>query len=626
MLANKLLQNGRSGFITMGNHAVARAMLESGTRVITSYPGSPTPEIGTALVEYAKLQGDPSFHFENSVNEKVALEIAAGASLNGHLSCTFFKSVGLNVASDSLIQQALMNHIGGLVIVLGDDPGANSSQNEQDNRHFCRMSYIPMLEAGTPQEAYELYLESAKISQRLQMPVFLRLTTNVCHAKQHVSFRSLKPLSSDWKSRYHRDNGPYFPVTSNLFPLKKQALSKLESVGADCSRFVVQHGRGKGERGIISCGLPAHEAMEVCESASEELSLLQLKMTYPLPKESIVSFLSSHNEVYIVEELDRVLENEIKALAYDAGLTTRIHSRPQGELTGELDRKRIRRLLGLSWPELFPQATIPKRDDLLTLPKRPPQLCPGCGHRSAFFAAQAVLNDDSIVVGDIGCLTLGALPPHNMGDILFSMGHSVATAAGLALNNPERNVLALMGDGTFFHAGLPGVINAAANDSNITLYLLDNGTTAMTGHQPRPGDGKMGEKINIPALLQELGVAFVRQADAYNQRALQEMLAESFEYKGFAVVIAKHPCMLQLTRANRKKDPLFKLPPVQIADNLCDLQQTCITDFGCPSFERTKQGRIVVNEDLCIGCGSCIPTCPSGAIRRGVADNKRNGE
>ena len=625
MLAGKLAQEGRTTYVAMGNHALARAMIESGTRVITSYPGSPTPEIGSALESIPK--DERQFYFEYSANEKVALEIAAGASLNGHLSCTFFKSVGLNVASDSLIQQGLMNHIGGLIIILGDDPGANSSQNEQDNRHFSRMSYIPMLEAGDPAQAYTLYLEAAEITQRTQMPVFLRLTTNVCHAKQLVSFNGVNQEMYHWQSRYDANNGPYFPVTKDLFPLKAKALAKCDALSGEAARLTsrLDTGGGHRTRGIISSGLPAFAAAEVCDLQQAAMSILQLHMTYPLPRDTIVRFLSDHHEVFVLEELDRVIESEIKAMAYDAGLSTKIYSRPNYELAGELNRQRIGKILSAVWPKIFKPARPGAEDNVLTLPSRPPQLCPGCGHRSAFFAAQEVLDGNSIVVGDIGCLTLGALPPHNMGEILFSMGHSVSTAAGLALNNPGRNVMALMGDGTFFHAGIPGVINAAANQSNLTLYLLDNATTAMTGHQPRPGNGQIGDKINIPELLKNLGVQFVRQADAYNQAALKELLRESFAYNGFAVVIAKHPCMLQLTRINRKKDPLFKLPPIQLTRPPSDSDRHHIEKFGCPTFERDNAGQITVNEELCIGCGSCIPTCSPGVLGRGNVESNRKG-
>ncbi|MBN2526896.1 MAG: indolepyruvate ferredoxin oxidoreductase [Deltaproteobacteria bacterium] len=601
----------------MGNHAIARAIVESGTRVITSYPGSPTPEIGAALTSVPKAER--SFYFEFSVNEKVALEIAAGASLNGHLSCVFFKSVGLNVASDSLIQQSLMNHIGGLVIVLGDDPGANSSQNEQDNRHFSRMSYIPMLEPASPKEAYELYLEAARISREKQMPVFLRLTTNVCHARQLVSFGGLIRDNYSWPSRYHRDNGPYFPVTKDVFPLKNNALKKLETLQSTANRLVRQYSADtRTGLGVISCGLPALETLEVSEAAGNKVSVLQLQMTWPLPKEAVLAFLSAHNEVVVIEELDRVMETEIKAMAFDAGCTVCIYSRPSSEIMGELSRHRILKILSSIWPDHFSASRKKTYETFTELPPRPPQLCPGCGHRSAFFAASDILDDTSIVVGDIGCLTLGALPPHHMGDILFSMGHSVSTAQGLALKNPSRNVLALMGDGTFFHAGIPGVINAVANQSNITLYLLDNATTAMTGHQSRPGNGEIGEKINIPALLKSLGVGFIRQADAYNQTLLKQYLQEAFEYDGFAVVIARHPCMLKLTRANRRKDPLFQLPPVTFSAPPDDVDEKRILAFGCPSFQRGPNGEMTVNEEMCIGCGACLPVSLSGVIQRGA--------
>ncbi|OGR66980.1 MAG: indolepyruvate ferredoxin oxidoreductase [Elusimicrobia bacterium GWB2_63_16] len=619
MLSLAELMTNREGFgaFVMGNHALARAMAEAGTAVITSYPGSPTPEIAEAL--QAPPEKSRPYHFEFAANEKVALEIAAGASLNGHPSAVFFKSVGLNVAADSLIQLPLMELTGGMVIILGDDPGANSSQNEQDNRWFARMAYLPLFEPATPAEAYVMYKEAAALARERRAPVLLRLTTHVCHARENVKFSDLPP-AHDWTPRFDAAAGPYVPVTTSVFPLKKRALEKLDAWAFYGERSPLttvykapQPAAGK-RLGLISSGLPALCALETVRNSGAQVDVLKLGLTYPLPAVLVSEFLAEHDEVYVLEELDRVLEGELKALAYDKGLACRIHARKgHAELMGELSPERARACLAGVWPKLFP---APERAQREAPAPRLPQMCPGCGHRSAFHAIKRALPPGAITVGDIGCHSLGYLPPYNMGEVLFSMGHSVSTASGLALNNTARKVVAFVGDSTFFHAGLPGLVNAAWRDSDITLVLLDNGTTAMTGHQPRPGNGELGERLSLAVILGDLGVKFIRECDAYDQPKLAAQLKEAMDHKGFAVVIARHPCMLKFTRERRRANPGLQPQHVAVDQGKCARHYVCAAEFACPSFIRHEDGSVTVNTELCIGDGSCIQTCPPQAIGR----------
>ncbi|MBI5744248.1 MAG: 4Fe-4S binding protein [Elusimicrobia bacterium] len=619
MLSLSELTVKKEGFsaLVMGNHALARAMAEAGTMVITSYPGSPTPEIAEAL--QAPPEAARAYRFEFAVNEKVALEIAAGAAVNGHPAAVFFKSVGLNVAADSLIQLPLMELAGGLVVILGDDPGANSSQNEQDNRWFARMGYFPVFEPASPAEVYVMYKEAAARARELRAPVLLRLTTHVCHAREKVNFGPLPTAAPDWTPRFDAKAGPYVPITSAVFPLKKRALEKLDRWAAYVEKTPLNavHNAAAGGRrlGAISAGLPALCLLEAVRTAGAQVDVLKLGLSYPLPAGLITEFLRSHDEVYVLEELDRVMETEVKALAYDRGLACRLHARrDHHELMGETSPERARAALNEVWPEQFPAPV--KRAAVLPA-ARLPQMCPGCGHRSAFHAIKAALPPGAITVGDIGCHSLGFLPPYNMGEILLSMGHSVSTAAGLALGNAARKVVAFVGDSTFFHAGLPGVVNAAARDSDITLVLLDNGTTAMTGHQPRPGNGELGERLSLPEVLKSLGVKFLRECDAYEQGKLAGFMKEAMEHKGFAVVIARHPCMLKFMRDRRHAGAAVKTQHVEVDQGKCARHYTCAADFACPSFIRHPDGSVTVNPELCIGDGSCIQTCPAKAIGRG---------
>ncbi|MFO7810919.1 MAG: thiamine pyrophosphate-dependent enzyme, partial [Candidatus Delongbacteria bacterium] len=602
----------------MGNHAVARAMLEAGVKVITSYPGSPTPEIAEALNSVPEKMRD--YHFEWATNEKVATEVAFGSSINGNMSVVFFKSVGLNVAADSLVQLGLMNLTGGLVVILGDDPGANSSQNEQDNRHFARMSYIPVMEPATPTEAYKMFLEAAKLSKKHQMPIILRLTTHVCHAKELISFGTIGAATKSFKAEFDVKNGPYLPITKTVFPLKKKAMEKLDLIKKDSekspfNRIYAPYGceeiNGK-KLGIISSSMPALSIMENLDKAGKAVDLLQLNFSYPMPEEMIAGYLKDKDEVIIIEELDRIMEYEIKSLAFDRDIKCRILTRKtHDDIMGELTSDRTWDILSGHWPEVFESGIKPVTQPFAN--PRIPQMCPGCGHRSAFHAIKQALPKGTITVGDIGCHSLGFFEPYNMGEMLLSMGHSNGTAAGLTIGNEKRKVLAFIGDSTFFHAGFPAIINAVLYDHDFTLVVMENGTTAMTGHQPHAGSGEIGEKISIDKLLESIGVKFIKRVDTYQQKKLTEYIKESLDHKGFSVVIASHPCMLKFIRQQRKREG-FVQKHVEVDQNKCERHLTCIEEFGCPSFKKNDDGSITVNDDLCIGDGSCRPTCPVRAI------------
>jgi len=615
-MGDMLLRQAAFSEIVMGNTALVRAMIEAGTRVITSYPGSPTPEIASAIQSITPA--DRPFYFEFSTNEKVATEVAYGASVNGHLSTVFFKSVGLNVAADTFVQLSLMNVIGGMVIILGDDPGANSSQNEQDNRHLACMSYTPVLEPATPDEAYRFYLVAADLSRRRHMPVVLRMTTHVCHAKQKVRFSARQPAAHDDTPRFDPANGPYIPLTAAVFPLKQRALDRLKSVAADAQIDALStlEEHDHPNRGIITAGMPYLSLKEVLLDVSQPPDILKLAMVYPLPVARIQQFLSTHQEVKILEELDDFLETRIKSIAYDAGLRTRIIGKiDSDDWMGEYTPDKVRAVMHKVWPDMV--AAAPPKTPTSPVPDRPAQMCPGCGHRSAFYAIKQALADTDITVADIGCHTLGYMPPYNMGQLLMCMGASTSIAAGLALNNTGRHVVAFLGDSTFFHAGLPGIVNAIFNRHNITLIVMENGTTAMTGHQDHAASGhnfnQATDKIPVRQVLEGLGVKHIFEVDTYQQQQLTEQVNQAVAIEGFSVVIARHPCMLKFTRKQRRR-PEFQLRQVAVDQQACNRLHACIEKFACPTFSRDQTGQITINPDLCIGDGSCRQTCPSQAI------------
>ena len=616
-LGDMLLTKDSFSEIVIGNTALVRGMIESGTRVVTSYPGSPTPEIAEAIKSIPKEKRP--FYFEFSTNEKVATEVSYGAALNGHHSAVIFKSVGLNVAADIFVQLNHMNIIGGMVVVLGDDPGANSSQNEQDNLHLACLSYTPVFEPATPSEVYRFYKEAAKLSKEKHMAVILRMTTHVCHAKGKVNFNSWNIQKFDDTPRFDPKNGPYIPITSEVIPMKRMALNRLLEIEKESNNSTLHHhiDNGNKNRGIITMGLPYLSLMDVLENVNAKPDILKLGIVYPIPGNLIKEFLNTHKEVKILEELDDVVEKEIKKLAYDGQLSTRIIGKTEiEEWIGEYTPDKVYEIIHKTWSDLIPEK-IEKEIDRPYVPKRPAQMCPGCGHRSAFHAIKKALKETDITVADIGCHTLGFLPPYSVGQLLMCMGASNGMGAGLSLFNESRKVVTFLGDSTFFHAGLPGIVNAIFNKHNVTLILMENGTTAMTGHQDHAATGKnfndITDKIPVRQVLEGLSVKHIFEIDAYQQAKLIEMVKEAVALNEFSVVIAKHPCMLKLNREQRRK-PGYKQKHVEISQEKCERINECIEKFACPTFTRNEDGEIYVNTDLCIGDRSCIQTCPVEAI------------
>ncbi|WP_448385041.1 thiamine pyrophosphate-dependent enzyme [Fervidobacterium sp.] len=602
-LGELLIQPGPFSEIVIGNTAIVRAMVESGVRVVTSYPGSPTPEIAEAINAIPKDKNP--LYFEFSTNEKVALEVAFGVAVNGFTSCVFFKSVGMNVVADSFVQLSMMEIPGGMVIVTGDDPGANSSQNEQDNRHYARLSYTPILEPKDAQEVYDMFKQAVEYSKKLRSPVILRLTTHTAHFKQKVNFGTFIPSPIGSPVFDVKNNGPYIPIAQNVPIMKRRALEKLQMWAEISEKYAFITNNGS-EIGIITAGLPYLSLLDVLGENAKRVDILRLGMVYPLPRKAITEFLKKHKIVKVLEELDDFIEEKVKAIAFEERIDVRIVGKMDLEdWIGEYTPEKVYSVLSKFAPELVRNIKVPT--NTMRVPSRPPQLCPGCGHRPVFYVLSKILNEKDISVADIGCHTLGFLEPYNVGQVLLSMGHSTGTASGLSMFNPDRKVVAFLGDSTFFHAGIPGIINAVFNKHNFTLVIMENGTTAMTGHQDHPG-----KAIKIRQILEAIGVKHIWEVDTYQQDKLEEVLRTALETKEFNVVIAKHPCMLKFTRERRRKG-VIKVPQMKVT-NRCTLAGVCITKFACPSFQRADDGSIFVHEDLCIGDGSCMIVCPSEAL------------
>jgi indolepyruvate ferredoxin oxidoreductase alpha subunit len=436
------------------------------------------------------------------------------------------------------------------------------------------------------------------------------MTTHVCHARQKIN-GALNKQKKGYKTVFNKNNGPYIPLTVLALEMKRLGLKKTGPILSDIRNTGLNQvfkGQDNPGKGIITAGLAWASVMEVLERAQYRPDILKLGVTNPLDRQEILSFLKRNDQVLIIEELDDILENQIKAMAYDQGLTTAIIGKTSDkDFIGEFTPDKTLEKIMATWPDMMPAAKKERRVKGI-VPERPAQMCPGCGHRSAFFAIKKALDKTDITVADIGCHTLGYLPPYEMGEVLLCMGASPGIAAGLSLNNEKKKVVAFLGDSTFFHAGLPGLINTIFNHHNITLIIMENGTTAMTGHQDHAGNA-----IKIETLLKGLGIEPVFACDTYNQKKLTGLVREACQTEGISVVIARHPCMLKFTRNQRKKSG-YVSKHISIDPVTCTRSHVCVESFGCPSFVRNPDGSVGVNTDLCLGDGSCRSSCPEQAI------------
>jgi indolepyruvate ferredoxin oxidoreductase alpha subunit len=599
---DKLLANGGRQLL-LGNEAIARGLIEAGVGFASTYPGTPSSEIGGILENIAS---DAGMYFEYSVNEKVAVEVAGAAAASGVRSFAFMKHVGLNVASDAFMTLSYTGVRAGMVIMSADDPSCHSSQNEQDNRYYAKLGLYPMMEPSTPAEARDMLLEAFRISEILGAPVLFRTTTRVNHARGAVELRQApKPVR---KGRFEKDPQKFVTVPANARLGRLEQLKRMEKAlrlsEASQLNFVV----GSSRIGVITSGVTYTYAREWLE----DVEILKVGFTNPVPEEKIRKFLHGKQRVVVLEELEPYLEDEVRRIAQQDGIGVEI----LGKRTGHLPRAfefspdlilSLGSILKVR-PEKQPLPAVPVK-----LPPRPPVLCAGCPHRSTYYAVKkAVGKEGAIYSTDIGCYTLGVQPPMQCADFVLCMGSSVGAAGGFA-ETTDQKVVAFIGDSTFFHAGLPGLINAVYNRHDLTLVILDNRTTAMTGHQPNPGVGREyggveSIGLKIEPLVRACGVEHVRTVDPYDVARTIEVMKEAIDHKGLSVVISEHPCPL----AKRKEG---KLAPVkyEIDQDKCVKCYTCVSRFSCPALSK-EGGEVKVDVSLCIGCGCCAQVCPKQAI------------
>jgi len=607
--------------LLLGNEAIARGILEAGIGVVTTYPGTPASEIGDSI---SAIAAEAGLYMEYSTNEIVAAEVAAGAANSGVRALTAMKHVGLNVASDLLMTLAYAGVRSGYVLVTADDPECYSSQNEQDNRFYALLSGLPCLEPSSPQEAKDITVSAIEISEKLELPVLLRTTTRVSHTRGPVSYNRLtKP---NLKGEFIRDVRRLVMVPANSRPKHEVLLKSIERAKeiSEKSPYNKVAYEGKSKFGIVSSSSAYNYAVEAADLLGLGASILKLGMTNPLPEKLIGEFLRKHEKIVIVEELEPYLEIQIKAIAKDIapnieiyGKTSKVCFPKEGELS---TRKVAMALAKIANKELsidFAKIDEKYLEVAKNLPPRPPILCAGCPHRASFYVIRKVAGEKAIYATDIGCYALGIAPPLNVGDIMICMGASVGIGQGIS-RATGADALAIIGDSTFLHAGIPGLINAVYNNHKITVAILDNLTTAMTGHQPHPGTGVTGmgnqsEKVDIVKVVEGCGVKYVRVADPFKVKEATMILKEALAHSGPSVVVFRAPCTLVDTREKRRRG--MKTVSCKISDK-CTNCMACIKLLGCPALI-LENGKVCVDEALCTACALCASVCPYAAMECG---------
>lgn len=607
--------------LLLGNEAIVRGILETGIGMVTTYPGTPASEIGDTVSEIAKEAG---LYMEYSTNEMVAVEVAAGAANVGVRALTAMKHVGLNVAADAVMTLAYVGVKGGYVIVTADDPECYSSQNEQDNRYYALLSNLPCLEPSDPQEAKDMTKTAIEISEKLELPVLLRTTTRVNHTRGPVTFAKLaKP---NLKGQLVRDVKRMVMVPAHARLMHAKLLEKVEKAKgiSESSPHNIVTRKGKNQMGLISSSSAYNYAVEAAELLGLDVSILKLGMTHPLPEKMIGQFLRVHKQIVIIEELEPYLETQIKAVAKDYapnveifGKTDKQHFPRKGELSTRLVAAGLAEITGKKLPIDFGKIDEAYAEIANELPSRPPILCAGCPHRASFFVIKKVGGEKTNYPTDIGCYALGIAPPLNVGDLLICMGSGVSAAQGISRATGQPTI-AIIGDSTFFHAGLPGLVNAVYNDAKITLAVLDNSTTAMTGHQPHPGTGFRGmgtpaEKISIEQVAEGCGVKYVKVVNPFQIKEAGAILKEALQHSGPSVVIFRAPCTLLSVKEKRRKG--IRTLSYKILDK-CTNCTACIKLLGCPALI-VENGKVLIDEALCTACGLCASVCPYNAIERG---------
>ncbi len=607
--------------VLLGNEAVAYGAVEAGLGFASAYPGTPSTEIVETLFKLSRKYG---FYVEWSANEKVALEAAYGAAVGGVKSLVAMKHVGVNVAMDPLTTSAYTGVENSFVIVSADDPSMWSSQNEQDNRWFGVRSFIPVLEAGSVLEMKDITISAFKLSEKFMHPVILRSTTRLSHSR--APFEILEPTQNISMGKIVKKPKKYSVIPSHARELRNKALERWSIIEDFLSEAEFNWFEGEGKNLIVTSGLAYAYVKDMIQILNiKNYSILKLSGMVPLPRKLIKKGLEKAEKVLVVEELEPVVETFLKAFAYENDFKLEIHGKDLVTEVGELTLNKVGYALAKFFKLEYPFSKVDFDLSILKLPPRPPILCPGCPHRGTFYAlrrALAKVGLKPIYNGDIGCYSLGIMPPFNMQDTIVEMGGSIGLANGFAhiLSDGEIPV-AIIGDSTFFHSGVPSLINAVYNQAPMLVVVLDNRVTAMTGAQPHPGTGYYGNGepaplIDIERVSKGIGVEFVIKFDPYNIPVAEEKLLQALEYiknnRKPAVAVAVRACALLIDSMARKRN--IERPLYEVDLDKCTGCGICYNAFSCPAIIPLKDGKAYIDSSLCVGCGECQYTCPYEAI------------
>ena len=574
--------------LMLGNEAVARGAYEAGVRVAVAYPGTPSTEITENMAKYSKDE----VYCEWAPNEKVALEVAIGASMGGARAICCMKHVGVNVAADPLFTAAYTGVRGGLVLVAADDPGMHSSQNEQDSRFYARSAHVPMLEPADSAECREYVMRAFEISEKYDTPVMLRLVTRIAHARSLVEegVRQEIPLKD-----YEKDIKKYVMMPGNakgrhvvVEAREKKLEEEIDALGFNRVEMA------DTKVGVVCSG----SAYQYVKEALPNASVLKLGMVYPLPEKLIRDFASKVDQLLVVEELEPFFEDAIKAMGIPCS------GKDKTGLQGELFVRKVGRLFG-GEADCGPAETQ-------GVPMRPPVLCPGCPHRAVFYVLKKL---GLTVAADIGCYTLGAMPPLAAVDSVVCMGASIGMALGLEKARGRdfaKKTVAVIGDSTFVHSGITGLVDMVYNQGHSNVIIVDNSTTGMTGHQPNPTTGfnvrgEIAPQLDVVKLCEAIGVPSVRVVDPFDMKELEQTIMEESEKDVPSVIIARRPCALLVKK---------KTAPCAINTDKCRKCGMCMK-IGCPAILKAENGQVSIDASLCNGCGLCKEMCHFGAIEGG---------
>lgn len=591
----------------MGNSAIALGALCSGVKLVAGYPGTPSTEI----IETICKVPHKGVHLEWSVNEKAAMEVAAAAAYAGARTMVTMKQVGLNVASDPLMSLAYVGVRGGMVIVVADDPGPISSQTEQDTRRFASFCRIPVLDPSSPEEAFDMVKDAFVLSEKYHTPVILRPTTRVCHGYASISFD--ENYEAKDPSGFEKDSSKWVIFPKLSYNNHRLIEERLPVIAEDLSSYgynrIIKDSKKSG-KAVLASGISLAYVRECISNL--DLKVIGIASAFPLPKRFLLEALNGVDELICFEELSPFLEEELLKLCGEHQLKIRIKGKLTGDVphSGELGVNKVQSILnkflgrndkseGISFTEKIPDP-----------PQRPPVLCAGCPHRGSFYAVKvATGRKKTYLCGDIGCYTLGNALPLDMVDTCLCMGAGITMAQGFNHLDKEAKSFAFIGDSTFFASGISGIVNAVYNEADITVCILDNATTAMTGHQPHPGtgfnlQGNYVDKIDIESVLKGIGVKKVMTVNPHDLKASVAAVKECMKVDGVKAIIFRAPCI-----------SIVKLKDKCRVMDKCSNCNICINKLGCPAMS-LKNDKVVIDESLCVGCTLCAQLCPHKAIER----------